>query len=234
MRSTVFLSLLALSLCACPKDGGDEASSTNGEGEAETSDSSASESSGETGEDVCAGFVDATVDPPYRLVINNTRAEPVYLMTNDDCTVNHVHIVGDAGHWPPGDCEPTCAQMIAGYCACPGACAAPQLLRIEAGETHSLDWAYVLAPDDVPETCVDPALCGFGACPQAIVPPAGTYTVELDVAFAPAECAGMNDPCACGPGEGSCVTSVIYQDPPDLELALAVELPDGSLELAIE
>jgi hypothetical protein len=171
-----------------------------------------------------------------QIVVTNARAEPAYLMTPDDCTFNHVHVSGDAGHWPPGDCEPTCAQVISGACQCPGACAAPQLLRVEAGSSYALDWPFVLTPDSVPEACVDTLQCPAGDCPRAITPPDGDYTIAVDVLDAPPACAGPEDPCACPDGESWCLTSVIVDGgtPPDLELAVLTTLPDGSLELVIE
>lgn len=226
MRSSFSLlaSLLVLASCTTDPNNPDEAGSG-----AETSAS-------ETGSELCEGYADASQDPPLQIVVRNTRDTPVYLMTRDDCTFNHVHVSGDAGHWPSGDCEPTCAQVIAGSCQCPGACAAPQLLRVEAGAEYTLDWAYLLVPDTVAPTCVATDLCAAGDCPRATAPPDGSYTISADVLFAPSECEGPDDPCACPAGESWCVTSAIVGGgtPPDLELDVAITLPDGPLELVVE
>jgi hypothetical protein len=108
------------------------------------------------------------------------------------------------------------------------------MLRIEAGGAYMLDWPFLLVPDDVPETCVDPIVCSFGACPDAVIPPDGDYVISADVVVAPAECEGVDDPCACPQGESSCVTSMIHVGTPDLDLDFPTTLPGGSLELVIE
>jgi hypothetical protein len=192
------------------------------EGDAETGTSSGD---GDGDGDVCEGFDDAYAAPPEQIVVHNARAEPVYLVTLSDCTFNYVHLTGAAGHWPAGSCEPTCAQTLAGNCACPESCAAPVLLRIEAGGDYPLDWNYVLAADELPMVCGSDDLCPAGACVRAIPPADGDYEASVQVLLTPDLCAGPDDPCACAADEDWCMTAVFLEAPGDVEATATFSLP---------
>ena len=230
MRGLASLGLVAGScvlVLACAKDPGqaDAGETTDPTGDpSETGDT----------DTICEGFDDEPLEAPRTITVTNARAEPVYLMTANDCTFNRVFVTGPAGRWPSGSCEPSCAAMISGQCGCAEACAAPQLLRVEPGGSYPIDWAYVLVGDEVPASCVDTDLCGFGECVRQVAPPDGAYTISVDVQLTPAACAEPGDPCACPPGEDWCLTEAFHEGPADLEVDFDTELPSGSLELVVD
>ncbi|RMG95372.1 MAG: hypothetical protein D6705_13800 [Deltaproteobacteria bacterium] len=173
--------------------------------------------------DGCSAFDDAPLGEGRTVEIRNAEAnDPIFLGTVTSCTTDRYRVAvasdPDAGHYPPAHCEPTCASMREGGCACPESCPVGFAIRLEPGGVYRTAWPSVLlVPDELSPDCVTDESC-TGACPIRKAAPAGEYRAEAVFLVEPTACSPVGgDPtaCACEPNEdGWCETSAPAEGEP--------------------
>lgn len=163
--------------------------------------------------DVCESFEDPPqLGAPQRSVgvrfVNDTDADIFLGAAEPGCGVYIPYTLERGGVTvkPSLDiCEFSCGQMMAGQCACPAACAMPQITRIVPGGVYQEVWGGM---EYEPATL--PAECQADGCGGSCFLPAlaqGAYTVLGTAHPALGECV-PNDTCDCEPDEnGSCTFS---------------------------
>lgn len=202
LASVFVASLSSLALFGCGSSVSDGTGGGGGEGGGEGG-----------GPDVCESYEDPPqLGAPQRSVtvrfVNDSAADLFLGAVEPGCGVYIPYALERAGVSvkPSLDiCEFSCGQMMDGQCACPAACAMPQITRIVPGGSFEALWGGM---DYEPASL--PPLCQADGCGGACYLPAlaqGAYTV-LGTAHPELGDCIPNDTCDCQPdASGSCTFS---------------------------
>ncbi len=153
----------------------------------------------------CEAFKDATPGSEITVQFENTTSGTLYVLPkNFGCGEEVLFRIADSSQkeWTlePGDCGMTCEllQTTSGLCA--AACAAPRILKLEAGSTFDYTWSGALYDAvDMPGECFFDKPSGTASCRQRMAAAAGAYEITAEAA---ADCGGCT--CDAATGNGFC------------------------------
>lgn len=183
--------------------------------------------------DACAPIrSDEGEGQPVSITLRNAHAEPIFVGLGNECVLETFEVLAEDGtalDVVGPNCTQSCTEVIESGChslEC-GACAGPQLVRLEPGGTWQVEWSGVLwAGLAVPAACASPADCS-GGCTARRLPEPGAHVVRA-IAFATCTYDDAQ-PCEpCSAGDTACTLVAGFQSDfsdPDFIAEAVLDVP---------